>query len=889
MKPIPVNKLIKGGALVKKIVWLLLVFLVVDGIYDLSHTPTGTSLPEPPGPKTPITLKMGVDSVKISVQFDKPYKTIVGTDANPTPIMVDVVGQSGLSPGDLFGLDTVKQGPIKAVQVTLADTGSYTGIDPCDGTDVTDSVIKLPGGLSGVNGQIVLNYMEPQPVTGLQAGYIQIQHFDVTSTPVEIRLVYRASNSVICASSDPPLIAPISGSGLSDPEGIALDPVNHEIAVTNNNVNSLEVFDSNNFSQPRPPIAGDKTGLSGPIGVYVDVDPNSSLSHNEIFVANSANNSVTVYDRMASGNAKPKRPPLMGDATELSSPAGIAVDPNNDQIVVTNGGNNSITVYPRTNWINNGNQPPLQRILREDFTITPSNNTINLTETGVGTHNATIPTGNYASGADLAVAVRSALEAPPTSTTFSVTYDISSKKFAVGVTALGSGVSFVTLNWNDTATSAAGVLGFHPVNSGPLFPGSIDTGDFGDLTGLNAPCGVTVDPNHNNEIVVVNNGNDSVTVYDRTADGNTASTRTIIGPDTGLSNPCGVYVNGDEIGVANSGTNMITIYDRLATGDAAPKRTIRGTPTALSNPTGLYLDTQNDEIGVANRGNNTLTFYKGSFSTVQLIDLPLLRISPVQQDLFPEYFYIGTLDSTTGVGDPDSIAFDGNKLVWKVTDDRLRQNGDVSGAALIPPSNVVFELMGGGLVSTLELDCSQFTPFIIVQLSTNCTIPRNFSPTPVASGVYTIPAVMFKQTLFNKLSMPQGALSEPEFPRPVPMLHLSGGSIIGIDWQFGSEQSVPPKPPIINSQDVQIILTQPYSNVPPFQNCYKLVQGNSLFLIYDSGVLTPDVRSLPTDPDHPINNPQPSGCPIHLSDVQSITFTITDALDTRYVFNWQPT
>jgi len=886
-----IYKMRKGRALFKRVVLFAIAFLVIDDMHDLSRTSMGQAPPSTRGPQTPSGLIMGLDSVDIAPRFDKHYTTVAGSDAsNPSPIKIDVVKQTGL-PAGLFGLNTILEGTYGAVRLNMEDTGNYIGTDPCDGTDVTQtdadnndprSVIKLPGGVSGVNGQVVTNYTVPHPVNGVPAGYIQLEPFRVGATPVEIRLVYRASDSLICASSDPPVD---TVTGLSLPEGIAFDPVNQKIAVTNNDVSTLQILDYNQLQSPPLTIAGSGTGLSNPFGVYVDVDPNPTLSHNEIGVANSGNNSVTVYSYIpqipvANSQIMLDRT-LSGDETELSSPAGIAYDSSNDQIVVANGGNNSLTIYPRTNWINLGNQPPLRKILREDYTITSSNNSIVLTETGgVGPALVSIVPGSYATGADLATAVQSALNTAAPSTKFSVSYNTGTKIFSISVDSFSGGVSSVSLNWNDPSSTAAGVLGFYPLNSGPLFAGSIDTSDFGDLTGLNAPCGVYVDT-ANNEIGVTNNGNDSVTVYDRTpAKENASPKRTLIGSNTGLSNPCGIYVDTthNEIGVVNSGTNTITIYDRTANGNVPPLRTVRGSPAALNIPVGIYIDPSNDQIGVANPGNGTLTIYQREYDFVQLKALPLLVITPIQQVLFPQYNYHGNIVANDG--DPNSIAFDGYKLIWKITDARLRQASDVSQAKLVPPSDAVFQLMDNSLASNFPLGCAQFTPFIIVQLSTNCTPPLIQAPTPVASGSYTIPAVVFKQTVINKVSLPESPLTEPEFPRPVPTLTVLGdNSINRIDWNYVSE------PPIINSQEVQIFLNRPFNNVNP---CYKLVQGNNLNLIYDSGPLTPDVRSVPTDNNHPINNPQPAGCPIYFNDVQSITYIVTDALEATYIFTWQP-
>jgi hypothetical protein len=54
--------------------------------------------------------------------------------------------------------------------------------------------------------------------------------------------------------------------------------------------------------------------------------------------------------------------------------------------------------------------------------------------------------------------------------------------------------------------------------------------------------GVAVDP-VNDEIVVANEDNDSITVYPRTASGNVSPLRTIQGPATGLSGAVDVAVS----------------------------------------------------------------------------------------------------------------------------------------------------------------------------------------------------------------------------------------------------------------------------------------------------------------------------------------------------------
>lgn len=132
----------------------------------------------------------------------------------------------------------------------------------------------------------------------------------------------------------------------------------------------------------------------------------------------------------------------------------------------------------------------------------------------------------------------------------------------------------------------------------------------GAVTGLSTPGGVAVDA-VNNEVFVTNVGNDSITVYSRTANGNVAPIRTIAGAATGLSSVATLAVDttNNEIVVANEGNNSITVYSRTANGNAAPVRTIMGAATGLGGAAAIAIDRVNDEILAANSANNTITVY----------------------------------------------------------------------------------------------------------------------------------------------------------------------------------------------------------------------------------------------------------------------------------------
>lgn len=125
---------------------------------------------------------------------------------------------------------------------------------------------------------------------------------------------------------------------------------------------------------------------------------------------------------------------------------------------------------------------------------------------------------------------------------------------------------------------------------------------------------------------VTNSNEDSISIFGTGDSGNTAPVRTISGPDTLLNGPRevafyrGASTSGDddEILVANGDNDSVTIYKSTATGNAAPKRTITGfNKTLLNKPSGLAVyspapsDPTQDEVWVTNMGsgNGTVTVY----------------------------------------------------------------------------------------------------------------------------------------------------------------------------------------------------------------------------------------------------------------------------------------
>jgi DNA-binding beta-propeller fold protein YncE len=103
----------------------------------------------------------------------------------------------------------------------------------------------------------------------------------------------------------------------------------------------------------------------------------------------------------------------------------------------------------------------------------------------------------------------------------------------------------------------------------------------------------------------------SITVYARTAKGNTAPLRKIQGNRTGLNWPTGLAFDAEarELFVANDAAHEILVFDANASGNVAPKRVLKGAATKLANPTGVFADTKNRELWVANFGGHSATVY----------------------------------------------------------------------------------------------------------------------------------------------------------------------------------------------------------------------------------------------------------------------------------------
>jgi hypothetical protein len=254
-------------------------------------------------------------------------------------------------------------------------------------------------------------------------------------------------------------------------------------------------------------------------------------------------NSVSVYNGSAGGNTPPTRA-LAGPGTALTGVAGIVLNSYADEIAVSNHGDDSVTFYDR---MASDDMPPSRTLIGPATLFNQ-------------------PTG-------VALLVNQADHAQD----------------ALYVANHGNN-SISVFTW---------------ASSGNQTPKRTLAGS---ATKLSGPAGLATDAD-NNEIAVANDGNDSVTFYTLTAAQNAPPLRVLAGSNTGLHQPSGIALRPDPLNpsdlsivVANQGNNSVTVYDRnsLVT---ARGQLIGGVPadTSVTKGTGLILALNGDS-------NRTIVF-----------------------------------------------------------------------------------------------------------------------------------------------------------------------------------------------------------------------------------------------------------------------------------------
>ena len=334
---------------------------------------------------------------------------------------------------------------------------------------------------------------------------------------------------------------------------------------------------------------------------------------------------VSIFTAADNGDVAPLRE-IVGSDTDLFGVSGLVVDTYRNQFAVTNGVSGSLTTYPLNGG---GNLSPLRSVKGPKTRL------------------------NDPAAVALYLGVNPTTGQP----------DHSADQYIV---LNRNNDSIVTYAWNDSD------------NAPPL------RAIWGLFTGLSKPTGLALDIDpladgnpDKDEILVANNGNDSITSYTRVADGDTFPVRTLQGSLTGLNGSCGIgiYKQHHEVLVTNSNSNTITVYDLYdldgsrnvldSTGttvltsphiDIPPLLTLTST-SGLADPCGLVIDANNAEMYVANKGNDSISVFDlNAIPTPEALNLnPAtgpVSVSPIR----------GIAGSNTGIQQPIDVQLSGGEL-----------------------------------------------------------------------------------------------------------------------------------------------------------------------------------------------------------------------------------
>jgi len=344
---------------------------------------------------------------------------------------------------------------------------------------------------------------------------------------------------------------------------VAVDPINNEIGVQDENLFQIVAYDRMTntppratMSEPKRVIGGHETKIEFNCGLYIDPKTGDIYSVN-----NDTIDTLTIFSRNARGNVHPDR--------ELETPHrtyGIAVDEASEELFLTVQHPPMVVVYHK--YAKGDDQPV--RVLRGNRTGLEDAHGLSL-----DTKNGWMFVANYGNAA--------------------------AYEDGGGNSLAGGGSARIAPGSGKYEPPSITV---HPIKA------SGDTPPLrtikGPNTQLNWPAHIFVDEEHG-ELFVTNDGTDSILVFRVTDSGNVAPTRVLRGPKTQIKNPTGVYVDkvNDEVVVANMGNHRATVYPRAAQGDTPPLRTIRaapeGTPALqIGNPGAVAYDSKRDEILVPN-------------------------------------------------------------------------------------------------------------------------------------------------------------------------------------------------------------------------------------------------------------------------------------------------
>ena len=420
-------------------------------------------------------------------------------------------------------------------------------------------------------------------------------------------------------------------------------------------------------------IISDKDNLNKPTGIAVDT------KNNEIFVVNSGNNSILVYDKRADKKAVPLRI-IKGDSAGKigsnyeSRTIGIIVDLSNDKLyVISSFYNGGLKAYMRAIAVFNrnadGDEAPIEIVTMWghpiDLEFDPTRNEFYVTDESqsqVNVFNNIYPWQRSRSK------VRETSKEPPFYA-HDVTRSIGDNQgYNMGLAIDFENKEVIVANEDpDIMVDIRNLSEGYSVNVIARSQGlKVPAKRTIRRTGIQKARGVTLDRD-NKEILVVNNDGKffSIEVFPQFADGLVEYPRIIAGIESGLSDPWDIAVDtvNNEIFVSNMGNNTVTVYSRtancnvsepdrlffddfeLASIDVNEKngelyavdanihsvvvynsltkgtnrigimnriRWIIGNLTGMNKPESIVYDPVNNELYVGNSGNASITVYDGS-------------------------------------------------------------------------------------------------------------------------------------------------------------------------------------------------------------------------------------------------------------------------------------
>ena len=350
---------------------------------------------------------------------------------------------------------------------------------------------------------------------------------------------------------------------------VAIDPNHDEVAMTDENLFNIWVYDRNiksapnQSSEPKRLIGGLNTKIEFQCGLYIDP------GNGDIYAVNNDTiDTLVVFSRQAVGDVRPDR--------ELHTPHGtfgIAMDEEKQELFLTVQHDNAIVVYQKAA---KGTEAPLRVIQGDDTGLADPHGMALDTKRGL-----LYVTNHGSSHSVRASETRGRRREEPPG------FPLSRDNAVPGSGKIGP--PSITVYAKDAKGDARPLRTIQ-----------------GSSTQMNWPTAIAVDEDRN-LIYVANDGASSVLVFDGAASGNAAPLRVIRGSASLVSNPTGIFLDKkhDELWVANFGNHTAAVYPPDANGNVAPLRVVRSAPPnqpvpGLGNPHPIAYDTKREQILVPN-------------------------------------------------------------------------------------------------------------------------------------------------------------------------------------------------------------------------------------------------------------------------------------------------